>query len=82
MENSLTLSQFSKLKAHDKYDLVFTKGDFIIYYLKDDIRYVLYSLFKFYVEIEYNLLNNQISNLVAFDDGILLDRYWILTDLK
>lgn len=82
MENSFSLSQFNNLKAHDKYDLVFTKGDFVNYYLKGDIRYALYSLFKFYVEIEYNLPNNEISNLVAFEDGLLLDRYWILTNLQ
>jgi len=42
----------------------------------------LYSLFKFFVEIEYNVSLNRILNLEAFEEGILLDKYWITTDLK
>jgi len=75
MNRNLSIIDFNNFTEHEQYDLVFTKGNFINYYLKDDIRYALYSLFKFYVEIEYNVPSNRISNLIAFDDGRLLDRY-------
>ena len=81
MERNLSINDFNILTQHERYDLVFTKGEFVNYYLEDNIRYALYNLFKFYVEIEYNVSNNKISNLIAFDNGRLLDRYWILTDL-
>jgi hypothetical protein len=82
MKKNLSINEFNTLIQHDQYDLVFTKGDFVNYYLKRETRYALYSLFKFYVEVEYNISKNKISNLIAFEEGKLLDRYWILTDLK
>lgn len=50
-------------------------------YLKGDSRFALYSLFNFFVEIEYQVATNTITNLIPFEDGVLLDRYWIITDL-
>ncbi|SDX31933.1 hypothetical protein SAMN05216556_12452 [Aequorivita viscosa] len=46
------------------------------------MSFTLYSLFKFFVEVEYNRTKNKIINLIAFEEGKLLERYWILTDLK
>lgn len=64
------------------YDLEFTKGDFVNYYLRGETRYILYSLFNFFVEVEFNITQNKIMNLIVFAEGRVLDRYWILTDLK
>lgn len=72
---------YKSLVPNEQYDLVFTQGDFINYYLKGEIRYVLYGLFKFFVEVEYNVSKNKISNLIPFEEGKLLDRYCILTEL-
>lgn len=82
MEEKLTFQNFKDLAQNEQYDLVFTQGDFINYYLKGETRYALYSLFNFFVEIEYNVRKNKILNIIAFEDGKLLDRYWVLTDLK
>jgi len=57
--------------------LVFIKGNFIDYYVKEENRYSLYSLFNFFVEVEYSVPKNNIVNLVAFEKRKLLDRYWI-----
>lgn len=35
-----------------------------------------------FVEVEFNINQNKIMNLTAFEEGKLLERYWILTDLK
>ncbi len=78
----MDLQEYNRLSQHNQYDLVFIKGGFINYYIKGEARYALYSLFNFFVEVEYNASKNKILNLIVFDDGKLLDRYLILTDLK
>lgn len=35
-----------------------------------------------FVEVKFNITQNKIMNLIVFTEGKLLDRYWILTDLK
>jgi len=80
MDVKISFHDFKNLPQQEQYDLVFTQGDFINYYLKGEIRYVLYGLFKFFVEVEYNVSKNKISNIIAFEEGKLLDRYWILTE--
>tara|TARA_B100002051_G_scaffold271872_1_gene307444 strand:- start:1091 stop:1339 length:249 start_codon:yes stop_codon:yes gene_type:complete len=82
MEKNFSINEFNTLIQHDQYDLVFTKGDFVNYYLNGNTRYALYALFRFFVEIEFNTTQNKIMNLVAFEEGKLLERYWIITNLK
>lgn len=82
MEEKLSFQDFKDLAQNEQYDLVFSQGDFINYYLKGETRYALYSLFNFFVEIEYNVRKNKILDIIAFEDGKLLDRYWVLTDLN
>jgi hypothetical protein len=72
---------FRKLKEVEQYDLVFNRGDFVTYFLRGDQRFALYSLFAFFVEVEYAVSRNEIVTIIAFEDGKLLDRYWIATDL-
>lgn len=71
----MTLKEFNELEPLKQYDLVFTKGDFLEYWIDDPKRYALYSVFKFYVEIEYHPVTNKISGLKAFEVGSLLDKY-------
>lgn len=82
MKKKISISTYNNLTQLEKYDLVFTKGNFVNYYLKSHTRFALYSLFMFFVEIEYSIPQNKILKLVAFVNGKLLDRYWILTDLN
>lgn len=82
MSKKISIISFNNLTPNEQYDLVFTKGDFLNYYLKGENRYAIYSLFRFFVEVEFNTVRNKIMNLVAFEDGRLLERYWILTELK
>ncbi len=82
MDKKISNNTFKKLTQHEQYDLVFTRGNFVDYYLKGETRFALYSIFKFFVEVEYNVPKNKIINLITFEDGKLLERYWILTDLK
>jgi len=75
----MTLQAFNELEPFKQYDLVFTRGDFLEYWIDDPKRYVMYSLFMFFVEIEYNRLDNKIIGLVSFEEGKLLYKYSFFT---
>ena len=74
----MTISEFRSLSDYDKYDLTFNKGVFIEYFIKGHQRYALYSLYKFYVEVEYDVTANKIKKLISFEDGKLLSKYSFL----
>ena len=71
----MTVEQFNKLSTHDKYDLTFNHGVFIEYFVHGNQRFALYSVYMFYVEVEYNSNKNRINNVVCFEEGKLLDKY-------
>lgn len=73
--NELSLHEYQKLTDHDKYDLVFKKGDFINVHFEGDSRFVLYSLYLFFVEVEYLVSENKIVGIDSFLDGKKLDRH-------
>ena len=70
-----TLEQYNNLESDEQHNLVFTKGYFVDYYIKEEKRYSLYSLFNFFVEVEYSLLIFKILSLETFEEGRLLDTY-------
>jgi hypothetical protein len=71
----MTIKEFDKLSEHERYDIIFTQGDFIEYWFEENQRFALYAIFMFYVEVEYNPIDNKIINMISFDDGELLDKY-------
>ncbi|SHK63741.1 hypothetical protein SAMN04488007_3470 [Maribacter aquivivus] len=66
---------FNILTDHDKYDTVFTKGKFVDTVLSGNVKYVLYSLSYFWVEVQYNSFENKIIGISSFVAGKSLDRY-------
>ncbi len=81
MKRNISIKSFNRLTVHEQYDLVFTQGKFVNYFIKGRSRFALYSIFNFFVEIEYHITTNTLKNLIPFEDGVLLDRYWVITDL-
>tara|TARA_R110002012_G_scaffold235104_1_gene408940 strand:+ start:4914 stop:5147 length:234 start_codon:yes stop_codon:yes gene_type:complete len=77
MNGNLSIIDFNKIREHKQYDRVFTKGIFVNFYLKILSLYAFYLLFKFFVEKEFNLIQNKILNLIPIEEGKLLGRYWI-----
>jgi len=71
----ISLREFEMLSEHERYDITFTEGVFIEYWIEGDTRFALYAVFMFYVEVEYNTTENKIKNMISFDDGLLLDKY-------
>ena len=72
----LMLYQYKLLSNHEQYDLLFTQGDFLDMIIAGNSRFVVYELFKFFVEIEYNNKENKIIGLKSFVTGKIMDKYW------
>lgn len=66
---------FNILDEHNKYDTVFTKGQFVDTVTEGETKYALYSLSYFWVEVTYNAPDNKITGISSFVDGKTLDRY-------
>lgn len=66
---------FNILSNHEKYDTVFTKGQFVDSVQDGRISYVLYSLSDFWVEVMYDKPTNKILEIGSFKGGDTLDRY-------
>tara|TARA_R110002167_G_scaffold82618_1_gene225380 strand:+ start:6389 stop:6625 length:237 start_codon:yes stop_codon:yes gene_type:complete len=66
---------FNILSDHEKYDTVFTKGQFVDSVREERINYVLYSLSNFWVEVMYDTPTNKILEIGSFIGGKTLDRY-------
>ena len=71
----MTLYEFNCLSGHKKYDTTFQKGTFLDYRIEGNIRYALYAIDMFFVEVEYDNGKNKIQNLRSFKCGELLDKY-------
>lgn len=54
---------------------IFNDGLFIDQYHENDKRFALYALYKFFIELEYDIEKNKITNKVSFVSGEKLDRY-------
>ena len=72
---SMGIYDFNILTDHDKYDTVFTKGQFVDTVTEGEIKYALYSLSYFWVEVVYNTPDNKITGISSFVGGKPLDRY-------
>ncbi len=66
---------FNILTQNDRYNRVFTEGQFIDTVSQGDIKYALYSLSSFWVEIKYYSPSNKIIGISSFVAGEKLDRY-------
>lgn len=64
--NELSFFEFTQLSQEAQYELAFTHGEFIDASEKDDMRFALYKLYSFYVEIVCDSTNNKIINLTSF----------------
>ena len=63
------------LSEHEQFDTVFTKGEFVDSVIDGHIKYALYSLSMFWVEVRYNADTNKILDCLPFLGGKGLDRF-------
>lgn len=66
---------FNILSDHEKYNTVFTKGQFVDSVKDGRITYVLYSISYFWVEVIYDNRINKILEIGSFVGGDTLNRY-------
>ncbi len=71
----MTLYEFKCLAEDAQYTVTFTEGVFIEYHIEDPIRYALYAVDRFFVEVAYDSTTNSIIHLTSFIEGDKLDRY-------
>ena len=70
-----TLYEFNVLTEEKQYYLIFNEGIFLDEHHENDKRFALYALYKFFIELEYDIEKNKITNKVSFIYGEKLDRY-------
>lgn len=66
MPKEISFYEYTLLESSKQYDLVFTEGEFIDYSVKGELKYALYRLYSFYVEVLYNSADNKIVSLTSF----------------
>ena len=71
----MTLYEYKLLPDAEQYEVLFNQGDFVTSRISGTKRYALYSLFLFFLEVEYNSAENKIVKKVSFVRGEKLDVY-------
>lgn len=66
MKKELSFYDYTLLSKDDQYNLVFTKGEFVGTSTGKDMKFVLYKLCSFFVEVVYNVEDNRIVNISSF----------------
>ncbi|MCD0456363.1 hypothetical protein LPB85_13035 [Chryseobacterium sp. LC2016-27] len=63
---SISYYDFNNLSKESQIELVMAEGKIIDETIKNNLRFVIYELFSFSVEIVYNIDRNKIAGLSAF----------------
>lgn len=67
---NLSFYEFTQLPDEQQFNLVFKEGEFIDSREIGGNRFVLYKLYGFFVELQYNISENSIVNKVAFQKAV------------
>ena len=70
----MTLYEYKMLSEDGQWDTVFSIGKFLDIVIEGNSKYVLYAKDKFFVEVEWNIENDQIVGKGQFKCGATLDR--------
>ncbi|OBW39405.1 hypothetical protein AB670_04252 [Chryseobacterium sp. MOF25P] len=65
---SISYYDFKNLPMQSRYEFVLTEGKIISETSKDGLKFVLYELSSFSVEIVYKTINNKIEGLSVFQN--------------
>ena len=71
----MTLYEYKMLSEDDQWDTVFSKGKFLDIVIEGNTKHVLHAMDKFFVEVEWNVENDEIIGKGEFKYGDTLDRY-------
>lgn len=70
----MTIYQFNALTENEKAEATWN-GTFLMHRENGDIRYALYSIDTFFVEVTYNSIDNKITVFQSFKTKRLLESY-------
>ena len=71
----MTFYEYKMLSEDDQWDAVFSIGKFLDIFIDGNSKYVLYAIDKFFVEVEWNIENDNIIGKGEFKCGETLDNY-------
>ena len=71
----MTLYEYKILSEDDQWDAVFYIGKFLDIFIEGNSKYVLYAIDKFFIEVEWNIENDNIIGKGEFKCGETLDKY-------
>ena len=66
MKEELSFYEFTHLSESEQYELIFAQGEFIDSSVNNQVKFVLYKLYRFYVEVHYDSVDNKIIGLTSF----------------
>lgn len=67
--------EFNILSFKEKGNTVFNQGSFVDVVIEGNLKYALYALDMFWVEVVYNVPENKIADIRSFITGNTLNRY-------
>lgn len=65
---NLSFYDFTQLPDEQQFNLVFKEGEFIDSKEIGKNRFALYKLYGFFVELQYNVLQNKLVNKLVFQN--------------
>lgn len=65
---AISYYDFKNLPDHSQQELVLAEGKLISETYKNELKFVLYEMFSFSVEIVYNKNNNKVAGLSVFQN--------------
>lgn len=71
----MTLNEFKRLDFDAQLYEIVDNGVFVDNYITSKVRINCYSLYKFFVELEYDGKENKIKKVRTFVEGPELDKY-------
>lgn len=75
-DKKMTMYEFKLLPEPEQYELIYLQGTFLdIQLAPPHTRFTLYALFRFYVEVGYNLETKKIVGKKEFIYGDVMDKY-------
>ena len=66
MIEKISFFDFTNLSEEQQFELIFTEGEFIDFQDVGSSKFVLYRFYGFFVEIQYDVLQNHIINKIVF----------------
>jgi len=71
----MTLYEFNILDLNNRMEVINKKGVYLDNYITNYLKFNVYAVDMFFVEVEYNKQLNKITNIRSFIGGYLLDKY-------